>query len=699
MRAPLPPGNRKRLTPAGGIGAVFIFSLLILGSVVPALAADLPPAAAGAGVASERQAVLRIGRIEAGPVRGRQLELRLSEPVGGAGPQLSLSAAGLELPALSLRLRALDWACQPVLDAGQRLRCEGEVRLAGRPQGRLAVDLSEAASRMDWSGGGRGVAVAKERQSPWRIDLRQVPLRWLEAFLASLWPEGRIAEGEVSGQVRLPEAAGLRVEAELRFAGLGFDTPDGRFAGAGLSMPLTLRYHDAAGGQRLGLEGRLTAGELLVAPVYLAVPASGVVFALEGEAPPGAPWRFPRWAFRDAGVLEASGDAALDATGELVRLSADWASADLRLLAERYLGGVLAPTGFGDLQLGGRGGGTFAYDEEGLRRLELELGNARAIDPRGRFSLAGVEGDLRWLRDEAVADSRLAWGAAALYGIGLDASHLDFRSARGQLDLASPMRTGVLGGELRLERFQWRPPRGAAPLRIEMGLALERLDLGALSQRLGWPPFEGSVGGVLEQAVYQDNRVVFGNGLAMTLFGGRVRLDDLSVERPFGIAPSLAANVRFDDIDLSPLTRAFGFGEITGRLDGRLRGLRLVDWSPVAFDARLLTDRQWKGRRRISQRAVQDISDLGGSGLVAGLQARLLRTFDDFGYERIGIGCVLKDNRCMMSGLKKRGDGFLIVEGRGLPRIEVVGFRREVDWPTLVDRLRAATRGESLRIE
>ena len=39
------------------------------------------------------------------------------------------------------------------------------------------------------------------------------------------------------------------------------------------------------------------------------------------------------------------------------------------------------------------------------------------------------------------------------------------------------------------------------------------------------------------------------------------------------------------------------------------------------------------------------------------------------------------------------------VEGAGLPRIQVVGFRRRVDWPTLVSRLRAATAGQAPVIE
>ena len=52
-----------------------------------------------------------------------------------------------------------------------------------------------------------------------------------------------------------------------------------------------------------------------------------------------------------------------------------------------------------------------------------------------------------------------------------------------------------------------------------------------------------------------------------------------------------------------------------------------------------------------------------------------------------------------MSGIARRGEGYLIVEGRGLPRIEVVGFRRDVDWPMLVERLRIATAGGGVRID
>ncbi|MGL6290428.1 MAG: hypothetical protein ACRC2H_07060, partial [Silanimonas sp.] len=566
--------------------------------------------------------------------------------------------------------------------------------------------VSTARTALRWSQGRRSIAVDKDLASPWRVAAQRLPIAWMDAFLKQLWAEGRVSDGTVSGTLAIPaDVAATRIDADLRFAGLAFDTPDGALAGAGLSVPLRLRYESTPASPtapertRVALQGRLEAGELLVSPIYLAVPAAGVGVEVEAESQPDGRWRLPRWRWNDAGTLAASGDATLAADGSVLALAARAESPDLAALRSRYLDGVLAPAGFGDLQLAGRGQGAVAFDGEGLSALDVALQQTLAVDPKGRFSLAGVSGDLRWSRDAQAADSRLGWQAAALYGIGVEAGALAFRSRDGQLVLAEPLRSAALGGHLRLDRLVWRPPRGAAPLRIEMGLALEALDLGSLSQRLGWPDFEGTLGGTLPNALYENNRVSFDGGLAMQLFGGEVRIDDLALERPFGVAPSLAANLRFQDIDLAPLTGAFGFGEITGRLDGRIRDLRLVDWTPVAFDARLLTDRNWDGSRRISQRAVQDISDLGGSGLVAGLQARLLRTFDDFGYDRIGIGCVLKDNVCAMTGLKKRGAGYIVVEGRGLPRIEVVGFRREVDWPTLVSRLKDATEGDTLRIE
>ena len=65
----------------------------------------------------------------------------------------------------------------------------------------------------------------------------------------------------------------------------------------------------------------------------------------------------------------------------------------------------------------------------------------------------------------------------------------------------------------------------------------------------------------------------------------------------------------------------------------------------------------------------------------------------------IGIGCRLANEVCAMSGLShsdgsQANNAFTIVQGAGLPRLDVVGFNRNVDWPTLVERLVAVGKGE-----
>ena len=49
---------------------------------------------------------------------------------------------------------------------------------------------------------------------------------------------------------------------------------------------------------------------------------------------------------------------------------------------------------------------------------------------------------------------------------------------------------------------------------------------------------------------------------------------------------------------------------------------------------------------------------------------------------------------CDMGGLHSAGNSFTIVEGSGLPRLTVVGFNRQVDWPTLVERVEAVGKGD-----
>jgi hypothetical protein len=255
------------------------------------------------------------------------------------------------------------------------------------------------------------------------------------------------------------------------------------------------------------------------------------------------------------------------------------------------------------------------------------------------------------------------------------------------------------GGTMTFEHMTLRPPSGNngmgdAGMDIRFALALEGIDFGLVSKALGLPAFQGTLSGNIPSAHYAGERLDFDGGLAMQLFDGDVRFSALSMERPFGVAPSLSADIDFTGLDLLRLTEVLDFGSITGRLDGYIHDLRLVDWTPVAFDAEMHSVRRPGVKQRISQRAVQNIGSVGDASFVGSLQGRLIGLFDDFGYARLGISCRLANEVCDMGGLHSSGNSFTIVEGAGLPRLDVVGFNRSVDWPTLVERLQAVGKGD-----
>jgi hypothetical protein len=145
-------------------------------------------------------------------------------------------------------------------------------------------------------------------------------------------------------------------------------------------------------------------------------------------------------------------------------------------------------------------------------------------------------------------------------------------------------------------------------------------------------------------------------------------------------------------IDLETLTRTFSFGKIEGTLEGRIDRLQMESWRPVAFDAEFATPEDDARRHRISQRAVDNISSIGGGGVGGALSRTFLRFFEDFPYDRLGIRCRLENGVCAMGGVEPAGNGYYLVKGRFIPpRLDVIGYADRVDWNSLVSQIVAVT--------
>jgi len=652
--------------------------------------------------ASARTLEARIERITTTVATLDAVHVRLEWPANATEGRLSLTAGSIDAPDLGYHYRDLTWQCPLRREAGH-WRCDGALRGGKAPPLQLAVELDAATTRASLRQGNAALTIDRRAATPddTGIDLTRVPLLWAQALLSHAWEHGRFKSGTLDGRlrVRAPTAQPLQVTGTLVVAGAALETPDATIAGESLGGTFAIDYRKTPRRADVTIDGALRGGEFLAGNAYVALPATPIGLHVEASQDAGAGWQFPVIAWHDGSTLAAQGSAAFDARTDLQALDLHLHSGDVSPLAGRYLSGWLAVAGLTDLKLSGAIDADARIDKGRLQSARVALHGVDMADAKGRFRFDRLDGSVGF-SSAAPTSSALHWSGGQLYDLDFGAASLPIDSGGGDLRLGAPVSVPALGGSLRFDSMILRPPTADAGADIRFGLTVEKLDIGRLAKAFGWPAFHGQLSGRIPNARYADERLQFDGGLTLQVFGGTVQASALAMERPFGVAPSLTADLALDDIDLQSLTGVFDFGSITGRLAGRIDALRLVDWTATAFDAELHTVRTRGVKQRISQRAVQNISSVGDASFASTLQSQLIGLFDDFGYSRIGISCRLENEVCTMGGLEaadtsgSEAGGFTIVEGAGIPRLTVVGFHRRVDWPTLVERLVAATSGD-----
>ncbi|MCD6320256.1 MAG: hypothetical protein J7M03_06190 [Candidatus Desulfofervidaceae bacterium] len=72
--------------------------------------------------------------------------------------------------------------------------------------------------------------------------------------------------------------------------------------------------------------------------------------------------------------------------------------------------------------------------------------------------------------------------------------------------------------------------------------------------------------------------------MLFSLFGGKVWVENLKIERPFSPAAKIKADVNFEDIDLAKLSQHLSFGKIKGLVKGHVRNLVIAYGQPESFD-------------------------------------------------------------------------------------------------------------------
>jgi len=506
--------------------------------------------------------------------------------------------------------------------------------------------------------------------------------------LASVIPEIpglSFLEGRVRGGASLSDG---QLNVNLVLDQVGFDSPDGQIAGEGAKFELSGHLGGLAADELLSFSGeiRQTAGELLFWSVYLPPPDRPLLLELAGQIAESGALELAHVKIDDGGLAAARGSLAL-VPGEqgwsLASLKVEQSHFMLPQAWQRWGSGPASGYGLADLETAGRLDASLLWSADSEFAIRLDLDSLVAKDGQQRFSAGPLNGYFQLDANRVAAE--LEWREFSLFSLPFGQSALALEGTRERWGLSEPLEVPLLDGAVVIEQLDWRAAAEAHDS-LSMDVHIEPLGLPGLTRVLGWPEFGGRLSGRFPGIRFADNRLDFTGGMDIEAFSGHIAVTDLVIERPFGSLPALAAQVDFERLDLAELTGAFNFGHMDGLLSGWLHDLRLLDWRPVAMDARAYTLAD-APRRRISQRAVENLSRLGG-GAAAGVG--LLRMFDEFSYRRAGLACRLDRNICHLDGVAERdAGGFFIVQGRGLPRLDVVGHRRLVDWPRLVSQLMA----------
>jgi hypothetical protein len=511
-----------------------------------------------------------------------------------------------------------------------------------------------------------------------------------------------LREGRFDAALDWRESGSGPAEPGYSFAlrGLAFDSPEGRYAAEGLALQGQGKIRLATS-TAFELRGAVEGGELLLGDFYRNFADGGLDYALRGEGHDGK-LELTTLRLDDGGALLVDGALRYDTARP-----EDWAFDVHRLELAfpaaygRYVEPVAAAWALDGLTLTGHVNWSGEWDGGRLISGDLEIGDFSAVDTRReRFAVTGLQAHLR--PGDHSFESRLGWQGLLLGSINLGSGQARLDSEPGKVALVEPLRLDVLGGRLDLEQFSLILPGtradGGDEPDIRVAARLDRLDMTRLTQALGWPSFGGTISGEIPGVSLDDGVLKVDGQIRFEVFDGEVTLEGLGIERPFGVLPSLAANIEVRDLDLQQLTSTFSFGRIAGRLDGHVGDLRMLDWQPVAFDAWLGTPERQTGSSDISRQAVNRLTAIGGGAPTAALASPLMRMFSNFSYRRLGLGCTLADNVCHLHGLSDDGEGVLILEGAGVPKITIRAFNRDIDWPQMVSNLVAISEGESVQV-
>jgi hypothetical protein len=436
-----------------------------------------------------------------------------------------------------------------------------------------------------------------------------------------------------------------------------------------------------------------TKGQALAGPVLLDFDRNPLQFTASGNYSPNLV-QITKFRSEQGGLAVLSGSASATLAPFAVK-EASIEATDVRFPAAylTFMQLALATTPFNQLQVTGTATLHVELRDNAPVQLDLAVHDLAFSDASRDLKVDGVRSEVHWTSGLTGPPrlSWLSWEKSQGWGILGARSRLDFTAQGRGLRLTQPARLPFFDGALRINTLAVEEI-GTDAMNGVFDAVIEPISMAPIAKAFGLPEFTGKLAGTIPGLTYKDKVLSLQGNLEADVFGGHMVASNLRIREPLGAWPRLYGDVIARNLDLNLLTSTFKFGGITGRLDVDLVGLETFNWSPVAFDLTLATPKGDRSKHRISQRAVQNLSEFGGGGggVASVMQSPFLKFFDDFGYDRLGLSCRLRNDICQMAGVGTVNGGFYILKGQGVPRIDIIGNNPLVDWPRFISQVREA---------
>jgi hypothetical protein len=255
------------------------------------------------------------------------------------------------------------------------------------------------------------------------------------------------------------------------------------------------------------------------------------------------------------------------------------------------------------------------------------------------------------------------------------------------LSFRQPIRLPIYGGVLEISDLAFKNLI-EDPQALSLSLEAKNLQLGRLTESLGWYRFGGTLSGSIPKIEWGGGSLRSEGKIQVAVFGGRVQISKLEVDSPFSAVPSIKLDALFGDIDLDQASKTFAFGQISGILAGTVNELVITAGQPSEFHADVRSVEKRGVSQRISVESLNKITVLSSGSDAGALYGGIATFFDSFRYSKLGFKATLKNDKLTLRGVESRKDGEYLVVGSLIPpTVNVVSHTQTIAFSELLQRL------------